>query len=396
MLPTILLLALAALVLLELIKGLSANGTPPVLQKFSWQLDLAYFMWRSIWPIRVVLLTTAVVVFILMTADERLSVLAGAIVLLVVWAIIFWVFNFFWVGKYKFLPLTHPNFVGASDNQISLDTQVVGIDHEGQQKAYPVNMLFYHHQIPDQIGNLPIWVTYCGLCRSARVYNASIDGNALRFGLVGAIAYNAVFKDLQTGSWWRQETGEAVKGQYQGRSLEDVPAEQMSLEHWLAKHPGSTVLQQDPQFQNKYRFIASLMNYEASLPGWHMQETPPLIIGVQRNDQARAYDWEELKQRRLVQDTLGATPLLIISSSDGASAFTYDRTVNGEALEFSIDGDTLTDAQTGPTWNLLGQCTDGSMKGAGLITVQHYQQFVRAWATFHPETSYYKFEYSPK
>ena len=54
MLPTLFLIALSLLVLLELTKGLSANGTPPVLQKFSWQLDLAYLMWRASWPIRIV------------------------------------------------------------------------------------------------------------------------------------------------------------------------------------------------------------------------------------------------------------------------------------------------------------------------------------------------------
>ena len=36
------------LILSELVKGLSANGTPPVLQRFSWQIDLAYFMWSNI------------------------------------------------------------------------------------------------------------------------------------------------------------------------------------------------------------------------------------------------------------------------------------------------------------------------------------------------------------
>jgi len=38
----------AAIILAEIIKGLSANGTPPVLQSFSWQMDLAYFMWSHI------------------------------------------------------------------------------------------------------------------------------------------------------------------------------------------------------------------------------------------------------------------------------------------------------------------------------------------------------------
>ena len=40
------------LILAELVKGLSANGTPPVLQKLPGQLHLAYFMWSSIQVLR--------------------------------------------------------------------------------------------------------------------------------------------------------------------------------------------------------------------------------------------------------------------------------------------------------------------------------------------------------
>ena len=40
------------LILAELVKGLSANGTPPVLQKLPGQLHLAYFMWSSIKVLR--------------------------------------------------------------------------------------------------------------------------------------------------------------------------------------------------------------------------------------------------------------------------------------------------------------------------------------------------------
>ena len=48
-------LILSLLVLAELVKGLSANGTPPVLQRFSWQIDLAYFMWMNIVKFRIIL-----------------------------------------------------------------------------------------------------------------------------------------------------------------------------------------------------------------------------------------------------------------------------------------------------------------------------------------------------
>ena len=46
--------------------------------------------------------------------------------------------------------------------------------------------------------------------------------------LVGAITFNAILRDDITGTWWRQETGEAAKGALKGHVLDDMPFEQMS------------------------------------------------------------------------------------------------------------------------------------------------------------------------
>lgn len=381
------------LILAELVKGLSTNGTPPVLQKFSWQLDLAHFMWSYIWPIRIISAILLVILFILILPKNLFALIFGTIVFSAAWGFLFWLFNLFWTGKHKFKPLTNPTFVTAAENEVDLSLQVMGIEHNGIQKAYPVNMLFYHHQVPDTIGDLPIWVTYCGLCRSGRVYDISVDGQPLEFRLVGAITYNAVFRDKRTGSWWRQETGEAVKGPYKGKILGDVPMEQMSLETWLAKHPDSQILQYNPEFQPKYNFIAKLLNYEASLPGWHRQDTPSLIIGIEVEGQPKAYDWNELQKRRLVSDTIGNTDVLMLSSEDGTSSFAYQRNVNGETLDFTINGDELLDTKTQSKWNLFGKCTEGTMQGSQLTSIQSYQQFVRAWSSFHTNTTFYNYEY---
>ncbi|MEM9403861.1 MAG: DUF3179 domain-containing (seleno)protein [Pseudomonadota bacterium] len=376
----------------ELVKGLSANGTPPVLQRFSWQIDLAWFMWTNIARFRVILSAVLLVLLWRMTAEERASVVGVGIAMLLAWYFLYWIFNKFWVGKRKFLPLERPTFAKSSGNSIDESVQIVGVEHAAKQKAYPVAMLFYHHQVPDSIGDLPIWVTYCGMCRSGRVYHRNVDGQALTFSLVGAITYNAVFRDTQTGSWWRQETGEAAKGPMQGKTLEDVPMEQMSLRNWLAKYPDSEILQYDPKFQGKYDFVTSLLNYEASLPGWHMQATPSLIIGLEVGGQARAYDWDELQKRRLVSERFGDTDVLVLSSADGSSAFAYDRQVDDAVLEFEINGDELIDTNTGSKWDIFGRCVSGPKAGAQLEGLQNYKQFVRAWASFHPHTTYYQFE----
>ena len=380
-----------ALILLELIKGLSANGTPPVLQKYSWQLHLAYFMWSNIRLFRITLVVALLALFWASPASDRIWYIGIGVLLGLIWAFIYWLFNLFWVGKYKFLPITKKTFANASDNKVDLQIQVIGVDLDGVQKAYPANMLFYHHQITDEINGRPIWATYCGLCRSGRVYDLQVDGTSLEFGLVGAITFNAVFRDVQTGSWWRQETGEAVKGPLAGTQLVDIPFEQMSLDNWLAKYPDSEILQYDPTFQNKYNFTAKLLSYEVSLPGWHRQETPPLVLGVEVGKTAVAYDWEELKKRILVQDTAGGVPLLVLSDAEGTTGFVYERMLDGKPIEFELSNSTLRDTGTSSKWNNFGRCIEGALQGQELRQIQSYQQFVRAWISFHPGTTFYQF-----
>jgi len=378
-------------ILAELVKGLSANGTPPVLQKFAWQMDLARLMWTQIGLVRVVGGLALLALAVMLPAEDRLAALIGAVPLGALWGGIYWLFNRFWVGRYKFPAISVKQFVTAENNQVDPSIQVIGVDHDGEQKAYPVNMIFYHHQIPDDIAGQPIWVTYCGLCRSGRVYDLMFDGEPLSFSLVGAITFNAVFRDDRTGSWWRQETGEAAKGPLAGRVLNDFPFVQMSLGNWLAKHPDSQVLQYDPSFSKPYNFINKLLSYEASLPGWHMQKTPPMITGVSIDGVARAYDWKQLQKRNIVQDTLADTPLVLVAEPNGSAAMVYDRRVQGNELEFELAEDGLRDTTTGSSWTYWGQCTDGPMVGEQLTQVQSYQQYLRAWISFHEGSTFYNF-----
>ena len=380
-----------ALILAELVKGLSANGTPPFLQRFSWQMHLAYFMWTNIQKMRSVLAAALVVIGFQLSPAHMGPFFAALIVCLALWGGIYWLFNKFWVGRYKFLPITQKVFVGAKDNQVDLDLPIIGVTLNGETKAYPANLLFYHHVVSDQVGGKPILATYCGMCQSGRVYDVDWAEGTPSFMLVGAVNFNAVLRDSITQSWWRQETGEAAKGARQGDQLEDVYFEQMSLRNWLDKHPDSQILQYDPIFEAKYNFLAKLMNFEASFPRWFMQKIPPLVIGVEINGISKAYDLAGLQKNRLVNDEVAGTPLLALSDAAHSSAFVYDRTAGGQVLTFEMRDEVITDAQTGSQWDHLGRCVSGELKGTSLTQIQSYQQFVRAWITFHPDTSFYMF-----
>ena len=379
------------LILFELVKGLSANGTPPILQSFSWQIDLAYFMWSNIVKFRIALFVFIGFAATQIQIENIIRFSTGVLLCAALWGGIYWLFNKFWVGKFKFLPITQKTFLNAEQNELSLDLPIIGVDINGEQKAYPANLLFYHHQLSDVVGGKPILATYCGMCRSGRVYDIDWEEGIPEFQLVGAVSFNAVLRDSITNSWWRQETGEAAKGARQGDQLEDVYFEQMSLKNWLTKHPDSLVLQYDPIFMGKYNFLAKLLSYEARFPGWHFQKTPPLVIGVEIEGQAKAYDLRELQKNRLVQDNIAGQPILVISDEDDQSAFVYNTEVDQKQLTFALEDGIIIDRETGSVWSHLGECTKGSHAGKKLTQYQSYQQFIRAWIIFHPDTEFYEF-----
>ena len=375
----------------ELIKGLSANGTPPILQKFSWQMDLAYFMWSNITIFRSLLVFGLLYIATQMSPANQGTFTVGLTVCLAMWGGIYWLFNHYWVGRVKFLPITQKTFVKAPDNALDMDLPIIGVDLNGVQKAYPANLLFYHHQLSDEVGGKPILATYCGMCRSGRVYDIDWPEGRPEFMLVGAVSFNAVLRDSITQSWWRQETGEAAKGLRKGDQLPDVYFEQMSLKDWLAKHPDSLILQYDPAFLPKYNFFAKLLKFEAELPRWHRQETPPLVIGADIDGAAKAYDLIELHRTGFVVDSIGSQPVLVVSDPEGRAGFVYDRHLDGQILDFEGKDGVMTDKATQSSWDHLGRCTAGPLAGKQLVQCQSYQQFIRAWITFHPETSFYAF-----
>jgi Protein of unknown function (DUF3179) len=60
--------------------------------------------------------------------------------------------------------------------------------------------------------------------------------------------------------------------------------------------------------------------------------------------------------------------------------------VDGRGLSFHADGDRFVDGQTGTRRNILGEATEGPLRGTRLTPVQHIDTFWFAWAAFQPHT----------
>ena len=79
---------------------------------------------------------------------------------------------------------------------------VVGVEIDGDARAYPVQFIGYHHQVRDTVHGAPVIVSFCTVCRTGRVFRPVVDGHPESFRLVGMDHFNAMFEDSTTGSWW--------------------------------------------------------------------------------------------------------------------------------------------------------------------------------------------------
>jgi len=131
-----------------------------------------------------------------------------AVTLLVFWLFVFYNSNFRLLAEKMFYQPENKILVRASANKVPDRALVVGVYINDQAKAYPIEIIGYHHQVRDTIGGEPIMVTYCTVCRTGRVYSPMVDGQPENFRLVGMDHFNAMFEDSRTKNKKLVETSE--------------------------------------------------------------------------------------------------------------------------------------------------------------------------------------------
>ena len=192
-------------------------------------IDWAFFIEKYKWLLRIVgLILIAGPVFRIITAKKILPKILLSI-FVILYGIIFFFFNFRFEADKMFYQPTVKNFSGISLNTIDSNKLVIGIEINGEARAYPIQLIGYHHQVRDTVGNTPVMVTYCTVCRTGRVYSPVVNGKPETFRLVGMDHFNAMFEDETTKSWWQQATGMAIAGPLKGNHLVEIPSRQASL-----------------------------------------------------------------------------------------------------------------------------------------------------------------------
>ncbi len=342
-------------------------------------IDLAYILYKWRWIFRG-LFAAMIFVGLFKSQWKRKWLLFFPIAIA---AAVVYMTNFVMAADHMFYQPKQVLMVSTKENKIDSNRLVIGVTNNGEAKAYPIQFLGYHHQVHDTVGGKPMIITYCTVCRTGRVYEPLVNGRPEKFRLVGMDHFNAMFEDATTKSWWRQVSGEAVTGKLKGHQLPEVFSTQTSLSDWLQLNPNSLIMQADPNFIKSYD---STFKFESGASKSKLTGTDSLswndkswVIGVKAGKETKAYDWNQLKKEKIIQDKIGTTPVLIVLSKNDKSFFAFQRP--DENSIFNLKGDTL-----------LIENHKYRIDGKGIDTIFSLkplpasQEFWHSWRTFNPGT----------
>lgn len=302
-------------------------------------------------------------------------------------------------GKDCIPSIDDPQFQSAdSATWLRPNDTVIGVEIDGETKAYPLRILNVHEIVNDDLAGRPIAVTYCPLCRSGLVFSRRAAGTELEFGVSGQLHNaNLVMYDRQTETYWSQVEGEAVVGPLVPERLEPLPSSITTWRQWREAHPDTRVLSRNtgiyPSETYETNPYAGYENSSRVGPGVDEVDgrLPPkeIVHGVTVGETAKAYPEDIVTERDVINDEVGGVQVVVLEDQRDGGVDVFVRRIDTESLTYSLEDDSLVDGD-GNRWSFDGEALEGPHEGEQLERLPTHGFFWFAWSSFHPETDIYR------
>lgn len=308
--------------------------------------------------------------------------------------------------------IDNPKFqsVDEADKILEDSELVVGLDINGDIRAYPLQILVWHEIVNDVVGGKPVAVTYCPLCFTNQVFNRTLsDGSTVEFGTSGKL-YNSnlVMYDRKSNSLWSQALAEGIVGEYSGVELERIPFDVAYWKEWKKLYPESKVLSRDTGSVRPYGadpygdyYTNDLILFPVANDDKRLG-LKEIIIGLENENQYKAYRLQDIEAKKAINDVIGQNKKIGLVSLEPFMVRVFDRVIddvigdNEEGKKMVVDlfyntsDNTLIDRETGSELNFEGKFIDGPLANKELKRIYMDQGFWFEWAAFHPETEVYQ------
>ena len=298
--------------------------------------------------------------------------------------------------------IDNPKFISvqeAVDNKYLEDSDLVlGLNINGDIRAYPLQILVWHEIVNDKVGGVPVAVTYCPLCFTNQVFNRTIDGQVLEFGTSGKL-YNSnlVIYDRASKSLWSQAMAEGIVGNYAGIKLERIPFDVAYWKDWKQLYPDSKILSRDTGSDRPYGadpYGDYYTNGDVLFPISKRDDRlgpKEIVVGFENKEQYKAYKLQEIENKKVINDQVNNKPLSLFSIHPFMIR-AYDPIIKDRftlQFDYNAKNNTFIDKQTKSEWNFEGKAISGQMRGNQLDRLSFDEGFWFEWVAFHPATELY-------
>ena len=217
---------------------------------------------------------------------------------------------------------------------------VIGLSLGDVAHAYPVHLLEYHQVVNDDLGGVPVVVSYDPLAGVPLAYERKLAGRTLEFGVSGLVYQsNFLLYDRQTESLWLPWSGQAIAGPMLGKRLARLRVRQEPFAAWLHRHPDSLVLVRPMLKQIDYRYSPYSAYWGSETipfpvdsvdPTYHPKE---VVVGLRADGKTRAYLGSIMRRSggRVVDDFAGRKVRIAYDTETGT--FTWQIPEDVEVTE---------------------------------------------------------------
>ncbi|MCH7756765.1 DUF3179 domain-containing protein, partial [Patescibacteria group bacterium] len=226
--------------------------------------------------------------------------------------------------------IDNPKFTSAEEagDFLTSDSIGLGLLYKGEARFYPYAILVWHELVSDVVAGDPLLISYCPLCLTGIVFNRTLNGTAVEFGVSGKLwrsnllMYNRT-ENPDEESLWSQVLGEAVLGEFTGQKLAIVSSDAVRFGDWKKKHLDTLVLSRDTGAlrsygrdpYNDYYTDNSAVSFGATFNDSRL-ESKDFVFGIEVNGEFKAYHGNALPEG-IITDTFAGNSITIEKSDIG-------------------------------------------------------------------------------
>ena len=304
------------------------------------------------------------------------------------------------VGMDGIPSVDNPQFSLESEvNKAFDDDLVIGIEFNGELRAYPVPMMDWHEVVNDDVNGLKVAITYCPLTGTAIGWERQLNKNVVTTFGVSGFLYNTNLMpyDRRTNSLWSQQRLECVNGPFIGNKPKTYHLMETTFATWKKSFPGSKVMNANTGFDRRYSFYP-YGNYRQDndqffFPIGREDNRIPnkeRVLGVFIGEITKAYRFNESQDGTdIIADNIAGSELIIVRSKKDNfnTAFLNPdhrifKPVQNGLPSIMID-------ENSNEYDLAGRIISGPNIGTRLQKPLSFIGYWFSWASFYPEIEIY-------